>query len=241
MYISYGSTDPSIVRYFSKRVPRSLSTTSGQFVIDSATVAAWSLVEGEVACAQGRVELVCDAEGVCSGKSPTNMANVDVAYGALKMTCTSKKVCEFTDAHVGKSTWGGHIDLECKGTQTCRNSKFTSSSGKIVAVCQGGPKTCLATTFSSGRTMDITCEREGSCTRTHFAGGGHVSLTCKKPDACLDITLADDGTTCEVESATTEITVSDPGKARIFVKNLPVTVNCYGADVITNSIFNCVG
>ena len=43
MYISYGSTDPSIVRYFSKRVPRSLSTTSGQFVIDSATVAAWSL------------------------------------------------------------------------------------------------------------------------------------------------------------------------------------------------------
>ena len=42
MYISYGSTDPSIVRYFSKRVPRSLSTTSGQFVIDSATVAAWS-------------------------------------------------------------------------------------------------------------------------------------------------------------------------------------------------------
>ena len=40
MYISYGSTDPSIVRYFSKRVPRSLSTTSGQFVIDSATVAA---------------------------------------------------------------------------------------------------------------------------------------------------------------------------------------------------------
>ena len=43
MYISYGSTDPSIVRYFSNRVPRSLSTTSGQFVIDSATVAAWSL------------------------------------------------------------------------------------------------------------------------------------------------------------------------------------------------------
>ena len=43
MYISYGSTDPSIVRYFSKRVPRSLATTSGQFVIDSATVAAWSL------------------------------------------------------------------------------------------------------------------------------------------------------------------------------------------------------
>ena len=43
MYISYGSTDPSIVRYFSKRVPRSLSTTSGQFVIDSATVAAWRL------------------------------------------------------------------------------------------------------------------------------------------------------------------------------------------------------
>ena len=45
----------------------------------------------------------------------------------------------------------------------------------------------------------------------------------------------------QVESATTEITVSDPGKARIFVKNPPVTVNCYGADVITNSIFNCVG
>jgi len=43
MYISYGSTDPSIVRYFSKRVPRSLATTSGQFVIDSATVAACSL------------------------------------------------------------------------------------------------------------------------------------------------------------------------------------------------------
>ena len=63
------------------------------------------------ACAQGRVELVCDAEGVCSGKSPTNMANVDVAYGALKMTCTSKKAGEFTDAHVGESTWGGHIDL----------------------------------------------------------------------------------------------------------------------------------
>ena len=41
--------------------------------------------------------------------------------------------------------------------------------------------------------------------------------------------------------ATTEITVSDPGKARIFVKDPPVTVNCYGADVITNSIFNCVG
>ena len=56
MYISYGSTDPSIVRYFSNRVPRSLATTSGQFVIDSATVAAWSLTspsssrarEGEV-------------------------------------------------------------------------------------------------------------------------------------------------------------------------------------------------
>ena len=43
MYISYGSTEPSIVRYFSNRVPRSLATTSGQFVIDSATVAAWSL------------------------------------------------------------------------------------------------------------------------------------------------------------------------------------------------------
>jgi hypothetical protein len=161
------------------------------------------LVEGEVACARGRVELVCDAEGVCSGKSPTNMANVDVAYGALKMTCTSRKACEFTDAHVGESTWGGHIDLDCRGTQTCRNSKFTSSSGKIVAVCQGGPKTCSATTFSSGQTMDITCGREDSCTRTHFAGGGHVSLTCKKPDACLDLTLADDGTTCACTSATT--------------------------------------
>ena len=43
MYISYGSTDPSIVRYFSNRVPRSVATTSAQFVIDSATVAAWSL------------------------------------------------------------------------------------------------------------------------------------------------------------------------------------------------------
>ena len=136
-------------------------TVRGTFGCPEKKYVVSALVEGEVACAQGRVELVCDAEGVCSGKSPTNMANVDVAYGALKMTCTSKKVCEFTDAHVGKSTWGGHIDLECKGTQTCRNSKFTSSSGKIVAVCQGGPKTCLATTFSSGQTMDITCSRHG--------------------------------------------------------------------------------
>ena len=126
-------------------------TVRGTFGCPEKKYVVSALVEGEVACAQGRVELVCDAEGVCSGKSPTNMANVDVAYGALKMTCTSKKVCEFTDALVGESTWGGHIDLECRGTQACWNSKFTSSSGKIVAVCQGGPKTCLATTFSSGR------------------------------------------------------------------------------------------
>ena len=49
-----------------------------------------------------------------------------------------------------------------------------------------------------------------------------------------------DASLAQVGQATTEITVSDPGKARIFVKNPPVTVNCYGADVITNSIFNCV-
>ena len=36
-------------------------------------------------------------------------------------------------------------------------------------------------------------------------------------------------------------TVSDPGKARIYVRDPPVTVKCYGADVTVNSIFNCVG
>ena len=69
--------------------------------------------------------------------------------------------------------------------------------------------------------------------------GGPIDIRARplRPSALegLDASLA------QVESATTEITVSDPGKARIFVKNPPVTVNCYGADVITNSIFNCVG
>ena len=71
------------------------------------------------------------------------------------------------------------------------------------------------------------------------SGGGLVDIRARslRPSVFegLDASLA------QVESATTEITVSDPGKARIFVKNPPVTVNCYGADVITNSIFNCVG
>ena len=69
--------------------------------------------------------------------------------------------------------------------------------------------------------------------------GGPIDIRARplRPSALegLDASLA------QVESATTEITVSDPGKARIFVKNPPVTVNCYGADVTVNSIFNCVG
>ena len=47
----------------------------------------------------------------------------------------------------------------------------------------------------------------------------------------------------QVESATTEITVSDPGKARIYVRDPPVTVKCYGADVMVTRIdvYYCLG
>ena len=58
---------------------------------------------------------------------------------------------------------------------------------------------------------------------------------------CAKITIPTGSTIAQVESATTEITVSDPGKARIYVRDPPVTVKCYGADVTVNSIFNCVG
>ena len=70
MYISYGSTDPSIVRYFSKRVPRSLATTSGQFVIDSATVAAWSLTSPS-SSRPAKVKFLAQAPGFGSTKRAT--------------------------------------------------------------------------------------------------------------------------------------------------------------------------
>ena len=71
------------------------------------------------------------------------------------------------------------------------------------------------------------------------SGGGLVDIRARslRPSVFegLDASLA------QVESATTEITVSDPGKARIYVRDPPVTVKCYGADATVNSIFNCVG
>ena len=78
MYISYGSTDPSIVRYFSKRVPRSLSTTSGQFVIDSATVAAWSLTSPS-SSRPAKVKFPEDPEGSIL----STQSNLAKTYSAL--------------------------------------------------------------------------------------------------------------------------------------------------------------
>ena len=73
------------------------------------------------------------------------------------------------------------------------------------------------------------------------SGGGLVDIRARslRPSVFegLDASLA------QVESATTEITVSDPGKARIYVRDPPVTVKCYGADVMVTRIdvYYCLG